>query len=182
VGTTEEAVNRILSPLAWMSARWPAGDRTRITDRICSDDMPSCTQPNKILLDFTSPTTGRSGPVSIILPPGYYDEAYADYSYPVVYFLHGYGMSPEQLVDIGIIIWNYMISPAIPSARRLQKMIFVFPDGRCRGDECVKGTFYTDAPDGQPGAAQMETFLLDLMAHMDATYRTREPATFEAAE
>ena len=182
VGTNEEAVNRILSVLAWMSALWPDGDRRRVTDRICSAGAAGCDNPNQILLDFTAPSTGRTGPASIILPPGYYDERYADYEYPVVYFLHGYGMEPSQLVDIGIIIWNYMISPAIPEANRLQKMIFVFPDGRCRGDECVKGTFYADAPESSPGAAQMETFMLELMQYMDENYRTREPAVFEVPE
>jgi hypothetical protein len=182
VGTNEEAVNRILSPLAWMSALWPDGDRRRVNDRLCRADTTGCTNPNQILVDFTAPSTMRSGPASIILPPGYYDDAFADYRYPVVYFLHGYGMSPEDLVDIGIIIWNFMISPSIPEANRLQKMIFVFPDGRCRGDECVKGTFYADAPESSPGAAQMETFMLELMDYVDENYRTRSPATFEVAD
>jgi hypothetical protein len=64
----------------------------------------------------------------------------------------------------------------------MQKMIFVFPDGSCAGDECVKGTFYTDAPMGTPGGAQMETFLLDLMDYIDATYRTRAPETFSVVQ
>ncbi len=182
VGTNEQAVNRLLSALAWMSARWPDGDRRRVTDRICTSGTVGCDEPNQILVDFESPTTGRVGPASIILPPGYFQEEYADYEYPVVYFLHGYGMEPTQLVDIGVIIWNFMISPQIPESRRLQKMIFVFPDGRCRGDECVKGTFYTDAPEGQPGAAQMETFMLDLMEYMDDNYRTRSPEAFEVTD
>ena len=41
------------------------------------------------------------------------------------------------------------------------------------GDRCEGGTFYMDAPGGGP--AQMETNLLELMDHIDATYRTKAP-------
>jgi hypothetical protein len=178
VGTIEQAVNRILAPMVWMSQRWPDGDRRRVSDTLCD----TCANPNKIVLDFVAPSTGRHGPVSIILPPGYFDEEYADISYPVVYFLHGYGMEPTQLVDVAVLIWNYMIAATIPDAQRMQKMIFVFPDGSCRGDECVKGTFYTDAPPGTPNGAQMETFLLDLMDYVDDNYRTRDAESFTVVE
>ena len=87
-------------------------------------------------------------------------------------------MAPEDLVALGLIFWTYMTSSGIPEAHRLQKMIFVFPDGLCRTGECLQGTFYTDAPEGTPGGAQMETWLLDLMDYMDATYRTRGSETF----
>jgi len=182
VGTIEQAVNRMLSALVWMSARWPGGDRRRVEDRLCANTTVGCEHVNQFLIDFTAPSTGRTGPASIVLPPGYYDPEFADVSYPVVYFLHGYGMSPEDLIATGILFWNFMISPSIPEAERFQKMIFVFPDGRCRGDECVKGTFYTDAPESSPGAAQMETFMLDLMDYVDTNYRTRGPQDFEVID
>jgi hypothetical protein len=166
--------------MVWMSARWPGGDRLRVTDQLCRTGS-GCENPNQIVEDFTSPTTGRTGPVAIILPPGYFMAEHADETYPVIYFLHGYGMEPQQLIDIAILAWNYMIAITLPEARRLQKMIFVFPDGRCRptgGDlECLKGTFYTDAPESTPAGAQMETFLLDLVEHIDANYRTRPAET-----
>ena len=92
-----------------------------------------------------------------------------------MYLLHGYGMSPEDLLGTGIIIWNLMTSRRIPEAERLQKMIFVFPDGSCRGGECIKGTFYANAPESN-GAAQMETFTLELMDYMDANFRVKIPA------
>ena len=72
-----------------------------------------------------------------------------------------------------------------PVGKRLQKFIIVYVDGRCRpqrdgvpvdptGDLCERGTFYTDAPLG--GTARMEQNLLDLMVHIDATYRTKQPS------
>ena len=173
VGTPTQIINRLLSVLGWMSQRWPGGDRRPVSDRICTEMSAACPQPNQFTFDFTSPTTGRTGPVAVVLPPGYSNEEYADVDYPVVYLLHGYGQEPDDLVAIGIVIWNFMIQRTIPEAERLQKMIFVFPDGRCRNDECVKGTFYADAPAGTPDGAQMETFMLDLMDHIDANYRTR---------
>lgn len=174
VGTPAQIIARLVSVMAWMSNRWPGGDRTVLTDRVCLDVGPGCPRANQFVFDFTS-SVGRTGPATVILPPGYFDEAYADVTYPVVYLLHGYGMAPEDLQATGIIIWNYMISRRIPEADRLQKMIFVFPDGLCRGDECLQGTFYADAPESTPGGAQMETFMLELMDHIDANYRTRAP-------
>ena len=55
-------------------------------------------------------------------------------------------------------------------------------DGRCRGGECVKGTFYADAPAGTPDGAQMETFMLDLMDYVDENYRTKDPETHTVFE
>ena len=182
VGTPTQLVNRLLSVLAWMSARWPGGDRERVVDQVCMEVRPGCPQANQFTFDFTSPTTGRTGPVSIVLPPGYFDDEYRDTTYPVVYLLHGYGMEPQDLIATGILIWTFMTARTIPHADRFQKMILVYPDGRCRGDECLKGTFYADAPSSTPGGAQMETFLLDLMDHVDATYRTREAGTFPVVD
>ena len=70
----------------------------------------------------------------------------------------------------------------VGTERRLQKMILVFPDGRCRDNECLRGTFYTDAPASTPHGAQMQQFLLDLVQYMDENYRTRAPESFPVTE
>ena len=181
VGTSAQITNRILSVISWMNARWPGGDRRRVSDDICVELSPRCEHVNQFTIDFTS-SRGRTGPVSIVLPPGYFDPENADQTYPVVYLLHGYGMTPEQLLPAGLLIWSRMISPSIPEASRLQKMIFVFPDGQCRNDECTRGTFFAESPESNPGGAQMETFILDLMAHVEATYRTRAPEVHTVVE
>ena len=170
-GTSNQIINRLVGSIAWMSARWPDGDRTRVVDRLCAAD---CENLNQFVFDFTA-STGRTGPAAVVLPPGYFDEENANERYPVVYFLHGYGQQPQDLVNIGIIIWNFMGSQSIPFDSRIQKSIFVFPDGRCRGEECGRGTFYADAPEGTPEGAQMLTFLFDLMEHMKENYRIKEP-------
>lgn len=177
VGTTQQIIDRLNAALAVMSARWPDGDRTRVSDRICTATTPNCEYVNQIVTEFTA-STGRSGPVSIVLPPGYFAPENQGLRYPVVYFLHGYGMTPEDLVALGILLWQSMSDPRVGTERRMQKIILVFPDGRCRNGECLRGTFYTDAPEGTPNGAQMQRFLLDLMEHVDATYRTRSAETF----
>jgi hypothetical protein len=175
VGTAVQIINRAQTAFAWLDKRWPEGDRSETLDggRIIKD------------LVHTSPTTGRQSPFGIFLPPGYEDPANADVRYPVVYFLHGYGQQPQDLVDLSSIFALYMISDR-EIAVRFQKFIIVYVDGRCRpqmdgvpvdptGDKCEGGTFYTDAPLGGP--AQMETNFLELMDHIDATYRTKRPST-----
>jgi hypothetical protein len=181
-GTTEQITHRVFSSLALMDRRWPNGDRRRVRDQLCPAISSSCDHVNSFTVDFESAEAGRTGPMSVVLPPGYFDPEYADYRYPVVYFLHGYGMEPEDLSRIGLLLWNYMTAPTLPEARRVQKMIFVFPDGRCREQECLNGTFYTDAPESTPNGAQMQTFLLDFMDYVDATYRTRGAETVEVAD
>ena len=82
---------------------------------------------------------------------------------------------------------NYMVAEQ-PLEYRFQKFIIIYVDGRCRplkdgvpvipgGDNCERGTFYTDAPLG--GTARMEQNLLDLMEFIDQTYRTKSAATID---
>ncbi len=183
VGTVQQLVDRLRSALAMMSARWPDGNRRReVSDRVCAEgDREVCGYVNSFVTEFTA-STGRTGPISVVLPPGYFFEENQDVRYPVVYFLHGYGMSPEDLVALGLLMFEAMNTPRVGSSRRLQKMILVFPDGRCRNDECLRGTFYTNAPDNVPGGAQMQTWLLDLMDDIDANYRTRSTEDIEVVE
>jgi len=183
VGTVGQFIDRLRSGLAVMDARWPDGDRRRdVEDRICAEnDAETCGYMNTFVMEFTA-SDGRVGPVSVVLPPGYFAPQNADVRYPVVYFLHGYGMTPEDLVALGLLMWEAMNTPRVGSSRRLQKTILVFPDGRCRERECLNGTFYTDAPESVPGGGRIQSFMLDLMDHMDENYRTRMPETFEVVE
>ncbi len=161
VGTADQILDRMTAAVAMMSSRWPDGNRERAPDLPCRELGPTCRNINVITEDFTS-SLGRTGPYSLVLPPGYFDEGAEDLCYPIVYFLHGYGMDPEGLSATGLILWGYMNSQLVPADDRIQKMIFVFPDGQCRGSECLRGTFYTDAPESTPDGAQMQTWLLDL--------------------
>jgi hypothetical protein len=173
VGTAAQIINRATTAFAWLEKRWPEGDRS-----------PTLALGTfKRMEMFTSPTTGRISPYAVFLPPGYDDSP--DARYPVVFFLHGYGQEPKDLIDLSAVFANYMIEDQ-PLATRFQKMIIVYVDGRCRpqvdsvpvdptGDLCERGTFYMDAPLG--GKARMETNLLELADYIDATYRTKRPSS-----
>ena len=176
VGTVTQAINRFTSISYYMSKRWPGGDYTEWNQEI---NLGDCGVDYACDIEFTAPTSGRTGPVSILLPPGYHEADEADTFYPVVYFGHGYGQEPGDLKALALIFMNYMVSPILPPDQRIQKFIMVFPDGRCRpeGVECVNGTFYLESI--HEGGARMETFLLDLVEYMDDNFRTREPEDVE---
>ncbi len=174
VGTPVQIINRVQTAFAWLDKQWPDGDRDDTLDggTLIKD------------LTFVSPTTGRDSPFGLFLPPGYDAPGNEAKRYPVVYFFHGYGQEPQDLVDLSAVFANYMLSEQ-PLEYRFQKFIIVYVDGRCRpqrdgvpvdptGDLCEGGTFYLDAPLG--GTARMEQNLLDLMDHIDATFRTKAPA------
>lgn len=178
VGTPNQIIYRIETGFAFLNQRWPDGD---YDDELDGGQM----FPDET---FTSPNTGRESPYALFLPPGYDKPENANKTYPVVYVLHGYGQQPSDLIALSAVIANNMIATA-PLEYRIQKFIIVFVDGRCRpehdgvpvpgdGDACERGTFYMDAPKG--GTARMEQNLLDLMDHIDQTYRTKQasPATF----
>ncbi len=174
VGTAVQVINRVTSVFAWLDRRMPNGDR---------DDENGAGEI-RMAQTFTPPTTGRVTPYALFLPPGYSAPANATRRYPVVYFLHGYGQQPDDLVVLSAVFESYMIASDLPAEQRFQKFIIVYVDGRCRpnvdgvpvptgGDGCEGGTFYMDAPGG--GLARMETNLLELMDYIDATFRTKAP-------
>jgi len=126
----------------------------------------------------------------VFLPPGYNKPENAEKRYPVVYFLHGYGQEPKDLVDLSSVFALNMIATN-PIESRFQKFIIVYVDGRCRptrdgtpvdptGDLCERGTWYMDAPLG--GKARIETALFELMTHIDNTYRTKAPSAASVVE
>ncbi len=174
VGTGSQIIFRIESAFGWIDHHMPDGDR--------DDTLDSGT----ILKDqtFTSTTTGRVNPFALFLPPGYDMPENANKRYPVIYVLHGYGQQPDDLVALSAIIANHMIATE-PIETRIQKFIMVYADGRCSpgggdpvpptGDGCEEGTFYLDSPINP--TAHMEQNLLDLMDHIDATYRTKQAAS-----
>lgn len=179
VGTPVQLIARATTAFAFLDQQWPEGDREETDDSGRKEED----------LTHTSPTTGRVSPFGLYLPPGYDLPENANKRYPVVYFLHGYGQEPADLVALADVFTNFML-PSYPVEVRFQKFIIVFVDGRCRpqhdgvpvpagGDNCERGTFYTDAPLG--GTARMEQNLLDLMDHIDATYRTKQSSMAEVS-
>jgi hypothetical protein len=177
VGSALQAVHRAQALLFFLAKVWPGGDR--------KIPPPGTTPPQKD--DMFTASDGRKTPFTIVLPPGYNAPESANLRYPVVYFMHGYGMEPSGLAAISAVVANAMVDESRPEAERMQKFILVFVDGKCRpggeigdsgplptdGDLCEEGTFYTDHPEG---TAKSEMILDELQQLIDSTYRTSMPA------
>lgn len=180
VGTNTQVATRLLSSLYAVQARWPDADRTMAPFSTTVDNAGRCSEGYQCAFEFRSDQTGRSGPVSVFLPPGYHDPANVNVRYPVVYLLHGYGMQPSEFAGAALVAASRMVTRGTADWQRMGKFILVFPDGRCRdGDGCLEGTFFVDSIEGN---ARMETYFLDLYHWVDATYRTRPSATVEVVE
>ncbi len=128
----------------------------------------------------------------MILPPGYTQPENAGKRYPVVYFMHGYGMDPEGIAEISVIAQNAMVDTRQSDTTRMPKFIIVLVDGACRpggdvsqaplptsGDLCEEGTFYTEHPEGD---VQAESELIELQDYIDTTYRTKAAADLPFVE
>ena len=98
--------------------------------------------------------------VFVYLPPGY--SKTKDKRYPVIYFLHGYGVGAHKYVYDFLHLPD-SINRAISAGA--QEMIVVFPDAYTR----YGGSLYSNSPT----VGDWETFIAhDLVAYIDAHYRT----------
>jgi enterochelin esterase-like enzyme len=98
--------------------------------------------------------------VFIYLPPSYAKET--SRRYPVVYFLHGYGLNAERY-------WNIMKVPEAADknivAGTAREMILVHPDAFT----LYNGSMYSNSPT----TGDWEAFIAqDLVAYVDSHYRT----------
>ncbi|MDB4964520.1 MAG: hypothetical protein JWN44_209 [Myxococcales bacterium] len=178
VGTATQAIHRAQSLLFFLASRFPDGDRAL---------APVDSSHSRVSGMFHS-AAGRDSPYTVVLPPGYTQPENATKRYPVVYFMHGYGMDPEGIASLSVIAQNAMVDDRQPDDKRMQKFILVLVDAKCRpggdvkqaplptnGDLCEEGTFYTDHPEG---TAKGESELMELQDYIDQNYRTKAPADF----
>ncbi len=184
VGYADQVARRIETALFYIGSRWPDADTAYAEDPPEVEDPDPC-KGNRMACTFDfSAKDGRTGPTTVIVPPGYWAPENKDKKYPVVYFLHGYGQTPEDLKALVLLVSPLMGQGLSSRATRLQKMIMVFVDGRCRGSgagrECVNGTFYVNSV--RPGGPQIDNYFQDLMTRIDNTYRTLPAADVEVQE
>jgi hypothetical protein len=182
VGTADEITRRLQTALYFIGQRWPDAPRTfdESSNTDPNPDAPNCEIVGGCDFDFTD-SRGRTGPVAINVPPGYAHVGNKDKRYPVIYLLHGYGQTPEDLKAAIVFLGNWMNFGGDSIATRLPKAIMVYVDGRCRpGDgeaECIRGTFYTDSV--RDKGPKMEGWFLELMDEIDKRYRTMPPSDIE---
>jgi hypothetical protein len=172
-------VNRMFSLFAHALSRMPEDDRrVALGGDISNLDSPNGETSDFAFLDhFVSEATGREREFGILLPLDYYAEP--ERRYPVVYFLHGQGNSPQQLLGLNVLL----LGPMKESARRdrqmegindMQRSIVVFPDGRC-GDECFTGNFFIDFDGDRRDATRFGSATVELMRVVEQRYRTLAP-------
>ena len=187
VGKGIEVVTRLQSALYFIGSRWQEPelrDRVEDTKTDPREGATECELIGNCSMLFTS-SFGRTGPVAISLPPGYGNAKQQDRRYPVIYMLHGYGQTPEDLGAAVVLLQNWMNSPLDSAENRLPKAILVYVDGRCRvgangKPECIRGTFFTDS--AREDGVQNEQWWLELMDYVDKTYRTMGESEVEWAE
>jgi hypothetical protein len=185
VGTTDEITRRLQSALYYIGARWPDAPRTldEASPINPNPDSPQCEISGGCDFTFTD-SRGRTGPVSVNLPPGYANIGSKDKRYPVIFLLHGYGQTPEDLKAAIIFLTNWMNYAGDSKATRLTKAIMVYVDGRCRPGaveaECIRGTFYTDSV--REHGPKMESWFLELMDEINQRYRTMGPSEIQWVE
>lgn len=176
VGTAAEVLMRLQLALYYIGSRWPDAPLAQHDSSANkpAEGVPECEITGSCTLEFTA-SDGRTGPVGITLPPGYAHADLQHVRYPVIYMLHGYGMTPTDLLATIAFLKNWMNAPLNSQASRLPKAILVYVDGRCRWDkdgqaECIRGTFFTDSI--REDGPQITSWWLELMDYIDQNYRT----------
>jgi enterochelin esterase-like enzyme len=82
--------------------------------------------------------------------------------YPVVYFLHGYGLGAEPYINV---LWASDAADKTAAAGTSKEMIMVFPDSYT----IYSGSMYSNSPT----TGDWETFITqDLVSYIDSHYRT----------
>jgi hypothetical protein len=173
VGTALQVINRLLTALAFAQSRFldegnEAVDEAGNIDELIQQHV------------YRSEALGRDHPYGLLLPPGYDLSENRDRRYPVVYFLHGYGMDAVDITGSSILFFGYMSgSTRAEKMRRFQsewsKFIIVFPDSSCSGFECNQGNFNTNHMGFEGEGPRFYDGLRELMAYVERTYRVALP-------
>ena len=124
VGTNLQALNRLVSFLAFAAKRIPNPD---------SVPGGELTSDLSVVSSFYSPSMKARRHYTAILPPGYNSADDADFHYPVIYLLHGHGQDSTDLAPASFALAPFMINGSLPKA------IVVVPDGSCCYVDTVTG-------------------------------------------
>jgi enterochelin esterase-like enzyme len=112
-----------------------------------------------------SPALGASIAYTVYLPHGYGDRRNLDVRYPVLYLLHGRGDSMEAWTRVTADLDRLIADGTVPP------VVAILPDAPWSD----RGNYYVDSAytgEDLPGRPVETAFTRDLVAHVDATYRT----------
>lgn len=178
VGPGNQILERLYTVLSFTTYRMPEGDFDYIDLDFDQLDGPTDQISDFMRLEHMfSSSLDREIDYGLVLPPDYY--IHPEARYPVIYFMHGQGQSAADLVLSGIVFFtnqkeSFLDSRVAEGRSDWQKKIIVFVDGECRSEDCYTGNFYVNFR-GLPDGRQFEDALLELMRHVDDTYRTKRP-------
>lgn len=160
VGVAAQTVFRIQTLFSYINTVFPKGDFKPVDSW----------DPNNLMQKLRHPSAslGRTQKFAIALPAGYFannSEGGTDADgnlvpdscvdrYPVVALMHGYGMEPEELSAAVMILFGYMTEGTF------QKIITIFPDGKCDSPEQCSKDCREDcvrAPDKEVCKTECET-------------------------
>lgn len=128
----------------------------------------SAAEPVGTLVTGTAASATLGGPINFTtyLPPGY---AYATERYPTLYLLHGRGDTQSAWTQVSGDLDAMIADGSVPP------VVVVMPDAPwSNGGNWYVDSQYTgtDPSAGGPGLAVETALTRDLIAHIDATYRT----------
>jgi hypothetical protein len=181
VGSTREALDRILTAFAFASARLPGGDFRALSGSLADQGAPTGSIGDFVMVrSFASAALERDVPYVVMLPPDYYRSA--ESRYPVVYFFHGQGQAVTDLAASALLLLGPQMTSNDSERMRAgradwQKMIIVLADGQCRTEEgeCHTGTFFIDHRGAGGESFAHGRAFLELMGEIDRTFRTKAP-------
>lgn len=125
-------------------------------------DPPGVTPGQFKYVSFFSPALGHVRKYLIYLPPGYGNRSTAGKRYPVLYLLHGSPGRPVLFLNaghLGVALDELVASGAI------RPMLIVMPDGS-------NGSFRSDTEWANSGHGRYESYVLDTVRAVDATWPT----------
>jgi predicted esterase len=161
VGSYDQVLYRFFTMLNYISKRWPGGEY---------DLEQPFTKARVLDETMYSEIQGKDQQYYIMLPPGYDENP--DRRYPVLYLVHGIGMSASDLTATILFAGPWMEEGLI------QQFLVVFPDARCQED-CFSGTFMANQLGRhQEGYDYEDSFFQEFIPYIDETYRTRPPEEF----
>ncbi|MBK8013256.1 MAG: hypothetical protein IPK13_18110 [Deltaproteobacteria bacterium] len=133
---------------------------------------------------YRSAALGEERRFSVVLPPGYFDDANQGERYPVLYLLHGQGQTSTSFLATALFFIGYMSDSEDDATRRRDesdwvKFLLVLPDSTCSNAACTSGNFNANHLGLDGNGPRYQDAFYELMAHIESNYRTATPEVVE---
>jgi hypothetical protein len=173
-----EITARLQTALYFIGSRWQDPDAAQRREDSNPDPDPSAAVRDRgqLHLRVHRLTFGRTGPVTRHPAARLRHAKQQDRSYPVIYMLHGYGQTPEDLGAAIIFIRNWMNNPATARAASPRRSSSTSTAAAAPTTARPSASAATSSPTACAswwlGGLQDEKWWLELMDDVDTNYRT----------